>query len=93
MVGFQPVQLRPAPYVLPVTPAPARHPQMGAVGSMGVPDWLYMGGGAIVAGVGLNSIYGGVTARKTNFIGITLGSVLTVVGVALVGGGVRKLAS
>lgn len=69
MVGFQPVQLRPLTPVQP-PPAPTHHAQMGAIGSMGASDWLFMGGGAIVAGVGLNTIYGGVTGRKPNFVGI-----------------------
>jgi hypothetical protein len=93
MVGFQPVQLRPLAPVVPSFQAPAQHAQMGAIGSMGVSDWLFMGGGAIVAGVGLNSIYAGITSRKPDFVGVTLGAVLAAVGVGLVGSEVRKLAS
>lgn len=92
MVSFQPVQLQPLTPVHSLGRAHS-HAELGAISTMGVADWLYMGGGAVVAGVGLNGIYGGVTARKTNFVGITLGAVLATVGVALVGNGVRKLAS
>jgi hypothetical protein len=92
MVAFQPLQLRPLTPVRPLAQV-RPHAELGAIATMGVADWLYMGGGAVVAGVGLNGIYGGVTSRKTNFIGITLGAVLATVGVALVGNGVRKLAS
>jgi hypothetical protein len=87
MIGYQPVKLRP----LAEVPHLAAPPQMGTIGSMTVTDWLLLGGATIVAGAGLNSIYGGVTSRKPNFIDITLGVVLTAVGVTVVGGGVSKL--
>lgn len=68
-------------------------PKMGAVASMGWTDWLLLGGGAIVAGVGLNNIYGGVTTRKPNFVSIALGTVLTLTGVAVAGMEVSKMTS
>lgn len=92
MIAFQPLKLRP---LTPVRPLAQAHPhaELGAISTMGVADWLYMGGGAVVAGVGLTSVYGGVTGRRPDFIGIMLGGVLATVGVALVGNGVKKLAS
>lgn len=90
MIQHQPAKYR---YIGNVQHLPQQQAQLGAVGSMDVTDWLLLGGGAVVAGVGLNSIYGAVTARKTNFIGITLGAVLTAVGVAVTGREVNRLAS
>lgn len=92
MVGFQPMQYRP-PVVHRHIASAQPGPKMGSLSSLGVTDWLLMGGGAVVAGAGLNTIYGGLTARKTNFIGLTLGVVLAAVGVAVVGSEVTKLSA
>ena len=86
-------QYRPA-YPAPRSVLEASQPRrLGSVASMGWTDWLLLGGGAIVAGVGLNNIYGGVTTRKPNFVGIALGAVLTLTGVAVAGMEVSKMTS
>lgn len=76
MYGYQPPQ-----YQQSLRQAPQQRSQMGAVSSLGVTDWLLMGGGAIVAGVGLNTIYTGVTkTKKPNFVSLLVGGILTLVG-------------
>lgn len=70
----------------------AQGKQLGTVGQMSWTDWLLLGGGTIAAGVGLNTVYSGVTQRrKPNFVGILLGGVVTAVGVAVMGTEINKM--
>jgi len=70
-----------APYQR-VYAAPAVRPQMGAVASMGLVDWMLIAGGAIVVGAGVTA---GIKAlpsgkRKANLMDLAVGTVVALVG-------------
>lgn len=63
----------------------ATRPQMGSLASMTGPDWLYLLGGAIVGGAGINGLvsqFRGPRIRP-NAVSVLLNVVLTGVGLAL----------
>jgi hypothetical protein len=60
--------------------APAQ--QLGKVSDLSAIDWAMLSGGAIVTGAGLNGIVSALPSKKkkVNFVGILVGSVVTLVG-------------
>ena len=71
--SYQPSQIRPPERFLAYAPPSY---EMGAPSSMDAGDWLMLGGGAIVAGVGVNGIVGQLSGNRFNAVGFLLDIVL-----------------
>jgi hypothetical protein len=71
-------------YQAPRFQAPAVRPpqQLGKVSDLGFVDWAMLGGGAIVAGAGLNTVVGALPSKKKklNLVSLVVGSAITLVG-------------
>jgi len=71
-------------YQAPRFQAPAIRPphQLGKVADLSFVDWCMLGGGAIVAGAGLNGVVAALPAKKknANLVGLAVGAVVTLVG-------------
>lgn len=78
MIAYHPVAFRPAP-------APrftmARGPQLGSPAAMTFGNWLFLLGGVIVGGAGINGLVGQFS--HFNAIGLLLDLVLSAVGLTL----------
>lgn len=69
-------------YAPPVVRPPQQLRQLGAVADMGILDWAMLGGGAIVASAGVNSVIKGLPSKKhkISLMGLIVGGVVTLVG-------------
>lgn len=62
---------------------PMRAMNMGQLGGMQGTDWLWLAGGAIVGGVGINGLIKQFTSGSPNAVAVLLDLALTAVGVSL----------
>ena len=85
MISYKAPAYRPSMAARPLPPRSVQHHQLGSLASMTAGDWGLLLGGAIVGGVGINSLYGQFTAGrgKMNAVSVLLGLVLAGVGLTL----------
>lgn len=74
---YQPSQIRPPQRFLAYGPPTSEgNASMGSPASMDASDWLMLGGGAIVAGVGVNGMIGQFSGNRFSAVGFLLDVVL-----------------
>ena len=83
MISYRAPAYRPAIASAPQSFRSVQHHQLGAFSSMTAANWGLLLGGAIVGGVGINSLIGQAYAKKMNAVSVLLGLVLAGVGLTV----------